>query len=334
MAGAPASKLSVTLLNYNYAQYLPGCIESILSQTFRDFDLTIIDDCSTDGSREIIARYLEDPRVRFIAHQQNAGFIASLVEGTEAGVAPYFTVISADDIILSPRAFEQQMTLLLSNPDASFAYGAWTYIDPAGDPIKDVQPFATDHVWTGEAEFRELSAGHYVLHTGTILRRDAYYAAGGYDTTLKYTLDNSLWVLLCGQGDVAYVAEPIYGYRTHGANASHSDAAIRGTVDEMVRMVDAGFEALPECPTKHDRRVYRRARQAALASGATMSIFAGKRAAGWKALLYAARISPTEALLQRRVLSLATRTLLGGRVALALRGLRARARSEHRHATG
>src|SRR5207244_4000882 len=56
--------LSVTVLNYNYARFLPGCLDSILRQSFQDFELIVIDDCSTDGSLEVIRPYLSDPRVR------------------------------------------------------------------------------------------------------------------------------------------------------------------------------------------------------------------------------------------------------------------------------
>ena len=118
---------------------------------------------------------------------------------------------------------------------------------------------------------------------------------------------------------MGYVSDALYGYRTHGSNMSHNPAAVRATVDEFVRLVDIGFEGLPECPTKHDRKLRRRARQAALAGVPTMLLFAGLRRAGWRAFLYAARVSPWEAIVQRRALSLAVRSLFGRRIFNALR---------------
>src|SRR5205807_3252375 len=113
----------------------------------------------------------------------------------------------------------------------------------------------------------------------------------------------------------------LYGYRTHGANMSHNPAAIRATVDEFARLVDLGFDGLPDCPTRHDRKLRRQARQAALAGIPTMLVFAGLRRAGWWALLYAARTRPLEVVLQRRTLSLLARTLAGGRALGAVRGM-------------
>src|SRR3954452_11728872 len=105
--------LSVTVLNYNYGAYLPACLDSILGQTFRDFELIVIDDCSTDNSVEVIQPYLADPRVRLVAHQKNVGYCGSLIEGTETqSTGEYVTVISADDLVRRPDAFERQIALL------------------------------------------------------------------------------------------------------------------------------------------------------------------------------------------------------------------------------
>jgi hypothetical protein len=306
-------RLSVTVLNYNYARFLSGCLESILSQSYTDFEVLVIDDCSTDDSLRVIDPYLRDPRVRLISHAKNSGFVSSLIEGVEASSAPFLTVISADDLVLNRSAFEQQMRLLDSHPTTSFCYASWTYVNMEAKPVGDVAPFSEDHVWSGEREFREFCTRFYVLHTGTIIRRSAYEAVGGYDSSIRYTLDNTLWAQLCGAGDVAYVAEPLYGYRTHGANMSHNRRALRATVDEFVRLVDLGFARLPDGPVKSDSRLFRRSRQAALAGVATMQIFAGRPRDGWWAFAYAARIHPADALFQRRVVSLAARTLLGAR---------------------
>src|SRR3954463_5362111 len=105
--------LSVTVLNYNYAHYLPRCLDSILAQTFTDFEIVLIDDCSNDDSLEVIQPYLADPRVRFFPHAQNAGFAKSLIEGTEEhSRGEFLTVVSADDVILETNAFEKQIALL------------------------------------------------------------------------------------------------------------------------------------------------------------------------------------------------------------------------------
>jgi glycosyltransferase involved in cell wall biosynthesis len=308
-----APSLSVTVLNYCYGHYIRSSLESILSQSFVDFELIVIDDCSTDDSADLIRPYLSDPRVRFIEHEQNQGFVASLMEGVRESRGRYITVISADDVVLDREAFERQVRLLESDHNTSFCYAGWQYIDQRGVGINAVDPWPVDHIWSGEDEFREFCTRFYVLHTGTLIRRSAYEAVGGYDTSIVYTLDNTLWSVLCSAGSVAYATGPLYGYRTHGANMSHSEVATRTTIDEFVRLIDLGFNSLPDGLTKSDRGLRRRARQAALASVATMQIFGGNSISGWRALAYAASLSPSETLFQRRVLALIGRTILGKR---------------------
>lgn len=315
-------RLSITVLNYNYGHFLRDCLESILAQSYRDFEVIVIDDCSKDDSVRVVEPFLQDPRVRLITHTQNAGFVGSLIEGAEASSSPYLTVISADDFVLSPTAFEQQMRLLEANPNTSFCHGAWVILDTKTQAIIEVLPFSKDHVWSGEDEFQQLCTNYYVLHTGTIIRRTAYAAVGGYDTSRRYTIDCTMWAVLCGAGDVAYVAETLYGYRIHGSNMSHRPEALRATTDELIRMVDLGFASLPEGSVKSDLRLRRRARQKALANVSSMEVFAGRRLSGWLAHAYATRLHPREALFQRLVVSMAAHTLLGARGLKWLRSLR------------
>lgn len=310
-ASRRAARLSVTVLNYNYGRFLPRCLDSILSQSYSDFEVIIIDDRSCDDSLTVIKPFLQDRRVRLIAHPVNRGAISSLIEGAEASCSTYLSVVSADDLVLSTTAFEEQVRAMDSNPGASFCYSSWMYVNSAAQAIRTVVPFASDHVWSGDHEYREFCRRFYVLHSGTIIRRSAYRAAGGYDSEMRYTHDNAMWALLCGEGDVAYLAKPLYGYRVHPTNMSRNPDAMRATIDEFIQLVDRGFANLPDGPVKHDRRLRRRARQAALASVATMLVFAGRPVDGWKAYGYAVRLRPREALLHRRLLSLVARTLLG-----------------------
>jgi hypothetical protein len=322
-------RVSVTVLNHNYGHFLGECLRSILAQTFTDFEVIVIDDCSNDDSLGVIEPFLMDPRVRLIAHTTNAGFMRSLIEGANASSSPYLTVISADDFVRSPTAFERQVGLLEANPRTSFCYGSWIITDTQSAPRDEgvqvpVIPFCDDHVWSGEKEFEQLCTWYYVPHSGTIIRRTAYEAVGGYDVSKRYTSDITMWALLCGAGDVAYVAEPLYGYRLHGSNMSRSPEALQATTDQLIRMVDLGFTNLPEGPVKSDQLLLRRARQFALITVPRTEVFAGRQLAGWKALAYAVRLYPREALMQRQVVYLAARTLVGARGFEWLQSLRDR----------
>lgn len=310
-------RLSVTVLNHNYGHFLKECLDSILSQSFENFELLVIDDCSSDNSLDVIGPFLRDRRVRLITHATNSGFVQSLVEGVRLSAAPFITVVSADDLVLDPTAFERQMGLLESNPETAFCYSAWQFVDTTESGLSrqepfTVKPFADDHVWAGETEFRRLCAEYYVLHTGTIIRKAAYEAVGGYDESVRYTIDIAMWTLLCGAGEVAYIARPLYGYRVHGSNMSRDPAVLRATVDELLRMVELSFARLPAGQVKSDRRLLRRARRKALANVSSMEILGGRIRAGWRVHAHAVRLRPADAIFQRQLASMVMRTLLGG----------------------
>ncbi len=151
--------LSVTVLNYNYAQYLPVCLDSILGQTFRDFELIIINDCSKDNSLEVLQPYLADPRVRLVDHQINKGFVVSLIEGTDLSRGKYVTVISADDYCISPLAFARLIEMMESEDAPAFAYSAYGQYGDDGVCRYVRRTHPASYIRSGLDEFRELVSG-------------------------------------------------------------------------------------------------------------------------------------------------------------------------------
>src|SRR5271155_1591757 len=106
-------RLSITVLNYNYGRFIGGALESILNQTFKDIEVIVVDDASTDDSAERIRPFLDDSRVRLVRHEKNVGFPSALIEGTEVESSGKFrTLVSADDLALRRDAFELQIDLL------------------------------------------------------------------------------------------------------------------------------------------------------------------------------------------------------------------------------
>ena len=113
--------LSVTMTNYNYAGYLPRAIESILEQTYTDFELLIIDNASTDDSVEVIQGY-DDPRIRLIAHEVNQGALASFRESCDESRGTYRLHVDADDWVIASDALQRQIDMMEAHPDMSFVY--------------------------------------------------------------------------------------------------------------------------------------------------------------------------------------------------------------------
>src|ERR1700674_4427920 len=218
-------RLSVTVLNYNYAQYLPACLDSILGQTFTDFELIVIDDCSTDKSREVLLPYAEDQRVRIIEHTENRGYVPSLIEGVEHSRGDALMVISADDLVIDPEAFARQLGVLDRAPTVAFCFSAYRTVTAEGTLVSLIEaPLEDEAIMSGEAFLAAdlPRTGMHVLPSGTIIRRSAYELAGGYRRDLRYAVDFAIWGMLALEGDVAYRASPLYGYRLHNRQMSTS----------------------------------------------------------------------------------------------------------------
>lgn len=314
--------LSITILNYNYAHYLPQCLDSILAQTMRDFEIILINDTSTDDSLEVIEPYLADPRIRFVNHEKNKGFVYSLIEGCELSHGKYISVISADDYVLESTAFEAARRVVEANPDVVLCYSAWYEVDGKNQVIYERRSAEHDYVADGVDELRRLLHSSSILHSGTIIRRDAYHAVGGYDRSLRFAVDNNMWMLLATAGNVAYIDRHLYAYRSHSGNMSKSAESFWSTTEEMLKGIDDALArvSLAQMPDKEKQRC--KARQRTLVTIATVDIFAGRYRRGWHGFLLAMRRHPRMTVLQPRTLVLVARTLLGARGFEAIRRIR------------
>src|SRR3569833_2031445 len=129
----PASAVSVLLHVYNSALYIREAIESILSQSYKDIEVLVYDDCSTDNTVQIIEIY-DDPRIRLFRKEVNTGYTNSLIMGVAAARGKYITRMDSDDISDVHR-IAKQVDFLERNPDHGIV-GAWVKTIPSkGEPL-------------------------------------------------------------------------------------------------------------------------------------------------------------------------------------------------------
>ena len=134
-----APRVSVGLPVYNGERYLPQAVESLLNQTYRDFELIISDNGSTDSTRELCATYAAaDPRVRFIRHEQNRGAIFNWNFVVTQARGEYFRWASANDVS-APTLIERCLACLDAEPNVVVAYGRTAYMDDDGSPLGEYQ---------------------------------------------------------------------------------------------------------------------------------------------------------------------------------------------------
>jgi hypothetical protein len=315
-------KLSVTVLNYNYGRYLARTLDSILSQTMTDFEVILIDDCSSDRSAEVAQRYTADPRVRFIHHEQNRGFVASLIEGTEIlSRGTYATVISADDLVVSPRAFERQVAALDREPSTAFCFSAFQrVIAETGEIAGTHKSFDEDRVLPGSDFLRAYITNErtQVLHSGCIFRMSSYREAGGYRRDFKYALDFAIWQMLAITGEVVYIAEPLYAYGIHAGQMSTSIAGVEPSTADVLASIEASC-ARAGVGGVADPGLLKDAVEYCLYAVAIDDAFAGRSRLALRRCLTAFQQRPMAALRARRLRLIALRLLLGDHLYWRLR---------------
>jgi len=215
-------RISVAMSVYNDEPYLAHAIESILAQTFTDFEFLIVNDGSTDESGAIIDRFAaSDSRIRAI-HQTNAGLIVSLNLMIEAARAPLIARMDGDDIAL-PDRFQRQIAFLDANPDIAVLGTGCTCIDEYGRP----KSLTYDNVLTPEEILKGLKNGPPLCHPSILMRHDAVRAVGGYRHAYKHCEDYDLWLRLSEQVRMANLPDRLLLYRQSETQVSNRHAYVQ-----------------------------------------------------------------------------------------------------------
>jgi glycosyltransferase involved in cell wall biosynthesis len=206
--------VSVVVATYNYGRYLPGALESALGQTFRDVEVLVIDDGSTDGTPDVVRRYLGDPRLRYY-RTGHVGQPAAKNTGIRLARAPLVAFLDADDLWL-PAKLERQVALFRRDPGLGVAYTRRLVIDEDGREVAYEHPA----VYRGmilDALFR---SNGFVCFSSVVVRRAVLDAVGLFDEGLPLAIDYDLWLRVGLRYRFDYVDEPLVKYRTGHANLS------------------------------------------------------------------------------------------------------------------
>lgn len=221
-------KVSVIIPNYNHAQYLPRRIESVLAQTYYDFELIIFDDASTDNSREVIERYARSkPQVKTVFNETNSGSpFAQWNRGFEMAEGDYLWFAESDDFC-EPTLLEKLVPLLEEHPKVGIAY-AQSYLANEQDEIINsyrknlkfiYKSDAWDHdfIMDGREACREWLLFHNPIPnaSGALIRKQAFADAGKADMSMKLNGDWLMYAKILSKYDLAFCAEHLNYFRMH-----------------------------------------------------------------------------------------------------------------------
>jgi len=217
------AKISVVIPNYNYAQYLPTRIESILNQSFQDFELIYVDDGSTDQSNEIIQKYLPDSRIKVRIFESNSGQpYQRWKDGAAVALGEYLIFAEADDYC-APQMLEKLVNVLDYYPNVGLAFCRSILIDQQGEEIhadidSDERIFDHDFVMSGEKMRLKMFQPYNNCipnASAVLMRRSMFQNYGTVETTMRLCHDWLVWFRILEHSDVGYVSEPLNFFRVH-----------------------------------------------------------------------------------------------------------------------
>jgi glycosyltransferase involved in cell wall biosynthesis len=228
----PPPPVCVLMAVHNGEKYLRPAVDSILSQTFKDFIFLIIDDGSTDGSPQILKQYASiDSRIQLIT-QPNAGLTRTLNIGLKTATSEFIARMDSDDIAL-PTRLESQVAFLREHPEISLVGSNVEFIDPQGCPINPKPGLLVDHE---QIDADLLRKGWPVVHPAIMMRRNAAMQIGGYDETYITNQDHDLFLRLAEHGRLANLPQVLLKYRQHFDSISLAKFTQQGdTVEAIVR---------------------------------------------------------------------------------------------------
>jgi glycosyltransferase involved in cell wall biosynthesis len=221
-------EVSVLIPSYNHAHYLAHALESVMVQSFSNWEAIVIDDGSTDETHQIVEKF-EDPRIRYI-YQENQGLSAARNTGIRASRAEIIALLDADDVWREDY-LEKMMAPLIGEPEVVAVYCGFQYIDENGQEVgipslKVVPP----------EEFGDHFAamGNWLVPSGVVFRKVFAEQEGCFDESLKAVEDAYLWSKMCDHGPFVGIPLPLVGYRRHASNMS----------SDPQRMVSANYKIL------------------------------------------------------------------------------------------
>lgn len=209
-------KVSVLIPTYNSAGYLDETIKSVLGQTFTDFELLIVDNCSTDDTKSVVAKYLHDHRIHYILNEQNIGMCGNWNRSLSYAKGKYIKYLMSDDKF-HLQLLEKFVAVMEEFPSVSlvssyktiFGTENWNFKSPLSGlqpGLEAIEHSVLTHNWIGEPT--------------TVMFRKESARVGSFKSDLHYYMDFDLWLRILKTGDLYVVPEYLSSFRVHSAQAT------------------------------------------------------------------------------------------------------------------
>ncbi len=244
--GRELPKVSVVIPAYNHGQFLGEAIQSVLDQTFQDWELIVVDDGSTDNTREVVASF-KDPRIRYI-YQENRGAAGALNTGIRHACGEYIGLLGADDAWFPEKLSLQVAQLDSLPPKVGLVYSDLELFNQERSRVTGL--FLQGRQPPRGNVFKALMRhdGWFIGPASALIRREVFQKVGLFDEELRTHEDWELWVRIAREYEVEALDRPLVRRRWHKTNLS-------GNVEKMyVNGQKARLKVLQTIPLKADER--------------------------------------------------------------------------------
>ena len=258
-------KVSVVIPTHNLAGLVKEAIQSVLDQTYQDFEIIVVDDGSTDDTRAVIAT-IGDPRLQYI-YQENRGLAGARNTGIALARGEYIAFLDADDVFL-PNKLMDQTSVLDSQPDLGLVAGGYVFTDEAGQPVAEQRHWQD----SPQLDVKTWLYGCPFIVNAVLVRREWLSRVGGFDPALRRVEDRDLWLRLAYHGcRMAWSPDIVCVYRMREGQMVRDGRSQK----ENTLAVLEKFFAQPDLPASL-RQEHGRARASVHLEGACREYAAGQ----------------------------------------------------------
>ncbi len=233
------SKVSVCIPAFNAAEYLRQSVESVLEQDYQDFEIVVVDNCSTDRTASLISelQQLSNGRIRFYQNDRNIGMVGNLNRCLEYAQGPYIKFLCADDLLM-PGCLEQMAAGLDAQASVKLVASGRSIIDQYGHELT-IRRYSTSNVLVpGKQAITEcLFGSHYIGEPSAVMFRKNDLT-GGFREDLPQVLDIDMWFRLLEQGDLLYIGEPLCAIRQHADQMTNANIKSGVLIDDNIKLFE------------------------------------------------------------------------------------------------
>ena len=252
-------RVAVCVPTYNGGRYLAESIASVLGQSFYDFDLLVVDDCSTDNTRAVVSQF-GDPRIRAIWNDTRLGLVGNWNRALSLCRGDYVCLFHQDDI-MAPDNLQKKVAFLDEHPTAGLVHSNVAQIGSLGETISEWWYFKPDPADAGlqrGADFftRLLTGPNIVCCPSVVLRRSVIERVGPFDPSLPFTTDLEMWMRVALSYDIGYLTETLVKYRQHAGGETSNFLGVKELEHRYAAkrvVLSKHADRLPDLPVLNER---------------------------------------------------------------------------------